>query len=225
MDDRYWLNEYVVRDGKITTIPKHDYYWDRSCYLKSRKKAEKELARYLAKTNLEYWCKRIVDEHGSLPHKVIYLDYLDARKSKKAPYYDTGKKGLGFVEGSVTTRYRGNWKGWSSTRRTRYLIGRNESGTFFSHAVSLKCKNVREAIDWIWNGKADDILRRQGDVAVIRTSSNRIDKGLSKLPDGHVVDGDQIVHKTHPPITVPGKNERLIVGRRAFDRVKSGTRD
>jgi hypothetical protein len=160
------------------------------------------------------------DEHGGIsPDETVHgVDYVAPAEAKAAPYFDMGNAGLALVTASRTTEYRGRYKGYRSTCTEWYVVGRNEAGSWFAHRVKAGCGHtVREAIDWIWSGHADQIVRREGDIAVVAAPGP---KGLGKLPLGHVVsdDGRQIEHKTHPTIAAPGKGERAIVGRRAAQK-------
>ena len=160
--------------------------------------------------------RRAWDEHGGFQDSyVCQLDYLPPEKTKAAPYFDIGGAGLGLVSATATTRYRGAFKGYSSSCSEAFLIGRNEVGSWFAHRVPTSCGSVAGAIDWIWGGRADRVVRRQGDIAVI---VGKGPKGLDKLPGGHTVDGDTITHATHPTISCPGTGECVIVGRRAAQK-------
>jgi len=164
----------------------------------------------------ERMARRAWDEHGGFQDsRVCQLDYLPPEKTKAAPYFDIGGAGLGLVYATATTRYRGAYKGYSSSCTECFLIGRNEVGSWFAHRVPTSCGSVAGAIDWIWGGRADRVVRRQGDIAVI---VGKGPKGLDKLPGGHTVDGDTITHATHPTISCPGTGERVIVGRRAAQK-------
>jgi len=167
------------------------------------------------------------DEHGSSYNSGDYLsirgiDFIGKHQSNKPPYFDMGKEGLGLIKVTRKRVYARSSKWMPSYAETKFLVGKNESGTYFSHAVSPNCKTVLEAISWIWNGLQDKIIRRQGDIALIEGNGP---KGLNKLPTGHKVDGECIIHNTHPSIPVPAKGQRIIVGRRAAERASKETRD
>lgn len=167
------------------------------------------------------------DEHGSWSgdhHSVQGLSFVGPWESAAAPYWDMGSEGLGLVDVTRTRHYAksSNWR--PSSVSTRFLVGKNEAGTYFSHPVSLNCLTVEEAVEWIWNGKARYIIQRQGDVALI--GGNGGPKMPSSLPWGHKVEGGKIVHATHPELRFPqNPGERIIVGRRAAERATSATRD
>lgn len=165
------------------------------------------------------------DEHGSTRgdyRSTSVLDYVAPTDAKAAPYCDMGGGGLALVEVERKRVYAKSSKWWPQTTSDRYLVGRNESGTFFAHAVTKKVSSVREALDWMWGGLSEKIVRRQGDVAVV---SARGPKMPASLPSGHLVNGDKLEHATHPTIALPQKGERLIVARRAVARAADETRD
>jgi hypothetical protein len=162
------------------------------------------------------------DEHGSSRGDHLTtsgLAYVPPAVSKSAPFFDTGGAGLGLVSVARTRVYAKSSKWRPSSTSTTYLVGRNETGTFFAHAVPNSCGSVYSAISWIWHGQ--EIIRRQGDIAVARGRGRR----LPSLPSGHRMDDGHIMHATHPTIRAPGKGEFLVVGRRAAVRVSSETRD
>lgn len=168
------------------------------------------------------------DEHASY-HSGDYmttrgLDFIGHWESTPAPYCDMGGEGLGLVEVSRTRVYAksSNWR--PSSVATRFLVGKNEAGTYFSHPVSPNCSTVENALQWIWGGKAHLIIQRQGDIALI--GGNGGPKMPAQLPWGHKVNGDIITHATHPDLPVPSKpGERIIVGKRAAERASEATRD
>lgn len=166
------------------------------------------------------------DEHGFHSSRGDYLttdvlDFVPARQAKAAPFFDFGNAGLALIEITRKRVYANSSKFRVGYARTRFVVGRNESGTFFAHAVSRRCDSLEEALDWIWSGKSRDIVRRQGDVAVVRGAAPKV----PALPSGHTVDGEWLRHETHPAIRMPGKGERLIVGRRAAVFASDETRD
>lgn len=168
------------------------------------------------------------DEHGSYDRGdhlfVKGLDFIGPWESSGAPYWDMGGEGLGIVEVTRTRVYaaRSHWK--PSCVTTKFLVGKNEVGTYFSHPVSPNCSMVEEAVQWIWSGKAYNIIQRQGDIALI--GGNGGPKMPQYLPTGHKVKENIIVHATHPDIPMPSRpGERIIVGRRAAERASEATRD
>jgi hypothetical protein len=152
------------------------------------------------------------------------LDYVGPWESHKAPYHDMGSDGLGLVAVERTRVYARSSKWRPSSVTTYFLVGRNESGTYFSHPVSPNCKTVEEAVQWIWNGMAYKIIQRQGDIALVGASTGP--KMPHRLPWGHKIKGDMIIHETHPDLPLPkNPGERIIVGRRASARARAASRD
>jgi len=152
------------------------------------------------------------------------LDYVGPWESHKPPYHDMGGDGLGLVAVERTRVYAKSSKWRPSSVTTYFLVGRNESGTYYSHPVSPNCKTVEEAVQWIWNGMAYKIIQRQGDIALVGASTGP--KMPRRLPWGHRIQGDMIVHETHPDLPLPkNPGERIIVGRRASARSRAATRD
>lgn len=161
------------------------------------------------------------DEHGSSRggyRRTVGLDYVPPTAARAVPYCDMGGKGLGLVGVTNTTVYAKSSKWRPSSATEHYLVGRNEAGTYFSHRVPAEIRTVREAISWIWSGREQDIIARQGDIALI--GGNGGPKYPANLPVGHRIEADGIHHDTHPTIRLPGKHERIIVGRRAGIRGK-----
>ena len=176
------------------------------------------------------------DEHGSARGSYLRtapLDYVPAHEAKGAPYCDMGGEGLGLVAVRRTTVYPNSAHCRPSTAETLFLVGKNEAGTYFAHAVAsatateggplVLAPSVRGALEWIWRGHQDDIVQRQGDIALISGAGPKI----PALPDRHVADMEAGVvhHPTHPDLPIPGKGQRIIVARRAVPRAISGTKD
>jgi hypothetical protein len=86
--------------------------------------------------------------------------------------------------------------------------------------------SVRDAIWWIWSGKQDRIIARQGDIALATG------RGKYRLPSGHTLTTDAtgrryygVTHATHPVLPAPGKGQTILIARRAATHVNGGTRD
>ncbi len=144
--------------------------------------------------------------------------------SEKSPYFDMGGEGLGLIVVHREREYARS-SGWApSSAHTQYLVGRNEAGTYFSHPVPIHHETLKEALNWIWNGKAEQIIQRQGDIALIW---GRGPKLPNNLPEGHTINEEKqhIEHESHAPLPLPGKGERVIVARRASDWVVDASRD
>lgn len=164
------------------------------------------------------------DEHGSTRGDYLTtsaIDFVPSWESYAAPYHDLGGEGLAVVTLTRKRVYASSSGWYPRETSTTYLVGRNEAGTYFAHPIPF-CSYVRDAIEWIWSGREKKIIVRQGDIALIEGRGRNWE---SKLPAGHNVEGDQIVHETHPPIPVPKKGQTVIVGRRAHVRVSEATRD
>lgn len=168
----------------------------------------------------------VPDEHGFRDRgdhfKVMGLDFIPPWLAQKAPWCATGSTGVGLVRVLRHRVYAKSSRWYPADVATVYLVGQNESGTYFGHSVPNRITSVQAALDWIWDGHANDIIQRQGDVALIRSARG---KSLPALPDRHDVQGDFIVHPTHPPLPLPVKGQRVIVGRRALARADTATRD
>lgn len=167
------------------------------------------------------------DEHGynrgdHLTTKI--LEFLPNYITKFPPFYDSGKEGLVLIEVNRKRIYASSSKWYNSYNLTKYLCGRNETGTYFSHAVPKTCNKIIDAIKWIWSNKELRIIQRQGDIALIKTNSNKRNK-LPILPTGHKVIDDYIVHDQHPKLPLPQKGEQIIIGKRASAQVSDQTRD
>lgn len=167
------------------------------------------------------------DAHGYSRNdyeKTEALDFVPKDKAKEAPYFDMGNAGLGVVAVTRTRYYAKSYGHGPSSSTSYYLVGRNEAGTFFAHAIPMGINKVLGALQWIWKGRANVIITRQGDVALIRGLGAKIP---NRLPSGHIINKEKnmLEHKTHPAIRLPGIGERLIVARRAFDKRLHQTRD
>lgn len=167
------------------------------------------------------------DDHGSSRgdyRTTRGIDYVPPDEARQAPYCDLGGRGLGLISVLRRRHYSRSSGYFPSTACDVYLVGRNEAGTYFAHPVH-GVASVRSAVQWIWRGRADQIIQRQGDIALIRGSGPKLPN--SGLPAGHEIDEEAgvIRHATHPDLPMPGKGERIIVGRRASERAAWGTRD
>jgi hypothetical protein len=173
-----------------------------------------------------------VDEHGTgnflgdelSAHVLEYRSWHEG--SHKAPFCDMGGEGLALVKLCRTRYYSKAYTSRYGTGSayTVYLVGKNEAGTYFCHAVNKSCRTLRHAMDWIWSKHSTEIIQRQGDIALIKAPGPKIPKNL---PSGHVVDKDAgvIKHATHPDLPLPKNGERIILGRRANTNVGRNARD
>lgn len=163
------------------------------------------------------------DEHGFTSRgdhwKITTLDYVPPRDSAAAPYFDAGGAGMALIRIDRTRVYAKSCK-WSPSRTsTYYVVGRNEAGTYYGHAVT-PAPTLVEALAWVWSGY--QVIARQGDIALVRGGKSGY---IPTLPGGHVVTSDGVTHPTHPTLRLPQAGERIIVARRAGTRVSSETRD
>ena len=149
------------------------------------------------------------------------IDFVWPNESKSAPYFDGGGEGLGLIEITRKRVYSRSCKWMPSFASTRYLVGKNEAGTYFAHAVPNNIHSVLEALSWVWSNRADKIKERQGDIALV----SAIRKHLPDLPRGHSIKGRRILHKQHIAIRLPRKAEAIIIARRAHVTVGSQGRD
>lgn len=125
---------------------------------------------------------------------------------------------------------------YPSDRTDKFLVGRNESGSAFAHAVPANIGTVTEAVSWIWAGA--DVLERHGDVAIVATTRAiataipvpaqglAVDTARSHMVlggeyrrNGALYIRDAVLHHTrnqHPDVvTPPGQWVRVVVGRRS----------
>jgi len=171
-----------------------------------------------------------VDEHGkgyrqSDTFTVEVLDFISPWEgSARSPYFDMGGEGLAVISLNRSREYSRAYTSHFGMGHasTRYLVGKNEAGTYFSHSIGKQCTTLKKALDWIWQGHAGNIIQRQGDIALINGSGPKIP---SNLPRGHVVGDTSITHATHPDLPFPGKGQRIIVGRRSAEYVGRNARD
>lgn len=201
--------------------PEHERYETPSeAHVRRLSDAVRRNAETLAKEADMYW-----DEHGSTRgdyRTTRGLDFLWPHEARLAPYFDGGGRGLGLIAVNRRRVYAKSSKWYPRDTETRFLVGRNEAGTFFAHAVPRTVSTVRAAVEWIWSGKASRIIARQGDIALI---ISRGPARIPKLPAGHRVNETHIYHETHPPIPRPGPGQAIIVARRAMARASRETRD
>jgi hypothetical protein len=189
-------------------------------YQLAQKKAKAEkAAKYLAAQ-----VGMNLDEHGwdrGDYFTTKYIDFVPAEAAKAAPFCDMGGRGLALIEVTRVRRYAKSSTFRSSTAVDQFLIGRNETGTFFAHAVPVSVGSVRLACQWIWSDNGHRIIQRQGDIALIEGAGPKV----PSLPDGHRIEGGFIVHDQHPALPLPAKGQRVIVGRRAKTHASVDTRD
>mgnify|MGYP001567227573 CR=1 FL=1 len=165
------------------------------------------------------------DEHGSSRGDYRYtegVDFVQPSLSKSSPYWDMGGEGLALIKVHRKRVYAKSSKWYPSSTFSTFLVGKNEAGTYFAHRVVNKVYTVLEAINWIWDGKAGDIMQRQGDIALINGKGPKLPL---RIPEGHVITAGGIIHNTHPMLPIPEVGQRIIVGKRAAAHVAAETRD
>jgi hypothetical protein len=142
--------------------------------------------------------------------------------------------------------YSKSSKWFPSNREDIYLVGYNESGSKFAHQVSNKCRNIDDAIRWIWDLEPLDFLSniiRQGDIAVIKIKGDY--KEFKDVTDYQIIDSHfcngkiakrgnklyisngKIYHKKnqHLEIEISGDSwYKIKIGRRSTKGM-SGTKD
>lgn len=202
--DRFYagLRRIYVRPAPPTRLP-HDL---RLCAWKQR-----------SALRLAAMAGRHYDEHGYRRgdyRTTTGIDYIPPHLSAAPPYCDSGNAGLGLIEIERTRIYARSSKWYPSKTSTRFLVGRNETGTHFAHPVPGACETVYEAVQWIWSNQANRIVQRQGDIALVWSAGPKMP---ARLPVGHRIVDHHVIHVTHPPLPLPGKGQRIIVGRRASE--------
>lgn len=186
-----------------------------------------------------------VDEHGSWEFQAEF----DSKGRGAAINWDLYGVGYdvhtnGLLAVVQVRRFERRYKnGWGNVRKNYFLIGTNEDGTVFAHAVSSRVvhtairndADVIEAVqNWIFQGSYRNMLR-QGDIALVpmkaRPAGTRGQlRRVAILEDSHRMDATQIAEVdgriyaknprlqhlpgTHPSIAGDGWH-RVIVGRRA----------
>lgn len=155
-------------------------------------------------------------------HSVSGLDFATPSEARR--FLATPGTCLALVNVTRTRRYAKSYGHGPSTASQAYLVGQNEAGTGFAHAVPKTCSSIDDAVRWIWGCAPEALVARQGDVALVWGRGPK----MPYLPSRHEVDADAriIRHPTHPDLPLPGPGQRVIVGRRASDRyVREGHGD
>ena len=189
---------------------------------------------------------RLVDEHGGISgrgdhNEIVVHDIVDDPIELKR-LHAIGKR-LAVVAQRRVRVYAGHQWG-PSAREDFFLVGENENGIPFAHAISNTVyKTVSGALEWIWEvDTIGDVIDRHGDVAVVRCkkqfkSSGQI--GKIAVLDNHVFEGEYrkngaiyvrngILHHTkeqHPDVKIGNEWVKLKAGRRSERRMNTGSRD
>jgi hypothetical protein len=167
------------------------------------------------------------DEHGTYErgdHMLLRVcDYIDGYAARRRPFLSMSStyEGLALIK---ITRKRVYAKSstWSPSEVScKYLIGKNEAGTWFSHPVHPTCQTILDAINWMWDGRADEIIARQGDIA----STER--RSRPRLPKGHDLDADGrvVLHRTHAALVVPQGGGWIVARRWNDSKIKQARSD
>jgi hypothetical protein len=192
-----------------------------------RERRHKENFRQLAlQAGLEH------DEHGGYlsrgDESKLYVEDFVFRAADLRRYHASGPY-LGLVTQARTRFYNRRYS--PSTLTQKYLIGINENGTPFCHAVSANCENLHDAIAWIWETQVHRVIARHGDVAVLKSNLRNAtgERGELIVIDSHVFSGEYrqngalyvrngVLRHTkdqHPDIHIEDEWRRLKVARRA----------
>jgi len=194
---------------------------------KQSEKARKKALKIELKTwrKLARGARLMADEHksswqnGSDDSAISCRDYVTPKKALKTPYLvvdSANNEGLALIEIERERTYSRTSEWRPSTRTSCWLVGRNEAGSYFSHAIPANsARTVAGALKWIWKGAT--IIRRQGDIAVAAGRARAVE-----LPWGHQIAKSDIAtraavvtHATHPDMTAPGAGEYFVVARRS----------
>jgi hypothetical protein len=218
--------------AKIATWAKTQSDYRRSNqYLLARKKYEaKQLA---VEAGLQ------PDEHGGFRDRGDHfsLSVLDViwKPIELQKLHATGDM-LTLVNQVRTRVYAKSYKFGAGERSDIYLIGRNESGTPFCHAVAQHLRTVADAVAWIWDNQP--ITARQGDVA-ITPAKKHITAGEivadRVITDRHLISGEDlqngalyarnaVLHHAadqHPDITIGNEWHKIVIARRSTRRPSS----
>lgn len=168
------------------------------------------------------------DEHGRWNRgdylSISIYDFKLYKDTMTSPFFNTAKdcEGMAVIEIERQRVYAksSNWR--NSTATTRFLIGQNEIGTYYSHPISKNCDTIEAALNWIWSNHENDIILRQGDVALVKG----VGRKLPELPSSHYIQDGFVKHETHfQDLPLPQKGQRIIVGRRAAAIATEASRD
>ena len=173
------------------------------------------------------------DEHGSWNrggdyHSIVVLDaVLDPLNMVQ---YLAFGEGIALVADDRQRTYAKSSKWRASTRRDVYLVGQNESGTYFAHAVPSDMRSVAAAFRWIWDG--NQIESRNGDVGIAIPKVTIKKNGEQKkvhIVDSHYVEGEilqngalyarnaTVYHEKgqHDPVKIGNEWRKIVVARRS----------
>jgi hypothetical protein len=180
------------------------------------------------------------DEHGGYStsgdyHTLRIVDYVWSKKHLKM-FFACGKY-LGLVEETRVRVYAKSSKWRPSERTDRFVVGTNENGVPFCHAVPNTIASLIDALDWIWT--SHELEARHGDVAVTKCNLKHVKpmyEELEVVPLSHVVRGEiyekqnqiyarnaVLVHtkQQHPDVIIGNVWKKIIVARRSTRRESS----
>jgi len=180
------------------------------------------------------------DEHGGYSSRgdhftLTILDYAWKKQDLKR-CFACGKY-LGLVSETRVRVYARSSKWRPSSRSDHFVVGTNENGVPFCHAVPNTIVSLIDALDWIWT--SHEIEARQGDVAVVKCNLKHVKpmyEEVQVVPPSHVVRGEiyekqnQIFAKNailfhkkgqHPDIIIEDEWKKIIVARRSNRRESS----
>lgn len=187
---------------------------------------------------------RLVDEHGGFStrgdHFSINVKDVVDDPLKLRGFHASGNM-LAVVGQSRRRVYAGHH--WSpSVCEDMFLIGKNENGVAFAHAIPAQIETVHSAVSWIWDvDNIEDVIDRHGDVAVIKTKMTFKSGIVGKIAvlDSHVFEGEYkkngaiyvrngVLHhekNQHPDVKIGNEWVRLKAARRSERKVSIGSSD
>jgi hypothetical protein len=189
---------------------------------------------------------RLFDEHGGMysrgdHHKINVIDIVDD-PLRLRKLHASGKI-LALVEQERVRVYAKSSKWGPSSRADKFLVGTNENGIPFAHAVANTVTDVEDALRWIWDVKdLESVVDRHGDVAVITIGKQFVSPGQFgevSVIDSHVFSGEfkkngalfvrngvlRHLKEQHPDVKIGNEWVRLKAANRSERRVATGSRD
>jgi hypothetical protein len=151
-------------------------------------------------------------------------------KSSDLQRYHAAGRFLGLVAHERKRVYARRYRYGPSYAHHAYVVGENESGTPFAHAVpAAHCRTLEQAMDWIWQG--NKLESRQGDVGIAACTLKHVrgEEGEVRIINSHIAVGEIrrngglylrhgfIVHtkNQHPRIHVGNEWKKIVVARRS----------
>jgi hypothetical protein len=192
----------------------------------------------------------LVDEHGGMYSRGDHFT-IDVHDVVEDPlvlkkFHASGKM-LALVSQKRKRVYAKSYSYGPSVREDFFLIGENENGVAFAHAITndirkWSSKTVEAALRWIWGVELiEDVIDRHGDVAIIKAKPFKSSGEIGKINviDSHEFTGEfrkngfvyarnGILHHTknqHPDVKIGNEWVRLKAANRSERRVATGSRD